>query len=1182
MNPLIKEISKQIEFKEILDNIYDKKNINIVGLVDSAKAHIIYSIRSYINMCPVVVCPNVSAAKKLTTDLKFYSSKEIIFLPAREVIYYDAEVESREIENARVYAITKLLEGSDCIIVTTIEAACQKMMPKSFYENKLVNFERGKELELDKCASTFTGLGYARADVVEVRGQFAIRGGIIDVFPTDSQSPYRIELFGDEIDSIRLFDPVTQKSSGAVDSFTLSFSKEYCFEKKDILNGINKLEEYLGSVSDVKTRERIKKDIESIKEKMYTNYVYKYYNLFVQNSSNMFEYLNEKHVVYFDENIRCLNRAKSIAEENKETLKIMLEKNNIDANLAFSYLDDIDLQSIKRKMFNISFERIDKSSDFVQNINERNNNWKSDIEKNGLEELKLYKQYLFNTKEFNFSKTVAEMQISDIKKYLADGKLVFGVFPNNEKLESMKNLLEYNNILVKQAINIDDESLYEVRENRKAVYLCKGMLSSGYIYEDMNIVVLSEEISGTGSTKKVSKSSKDFLGEALNSYDDLKVEDYVVHIKHGIGIYKGVETVETYGTVKDYIKIEYRDGGIIYVPITSLEYVKKYICEDGYVPKLNSIGSKEWAKTKAKVSTTIKDIAKDLIKLYSKRKQEIGYAFSKDTPWQREFESDFEYELTDDQKRCVEEMKKDMESNKPMDRLLCGDVGYGKTEVAIRGAFKAVMDSKQVAYLVPTTVLCLQQYNVFKHRMEDYGIRVEMLSRFRTKKEQEGIVKKLKDGEIDVVVGTHRLLSKDIGFKDLGFLIIDEEHRFGVEHKETIKKYKNGVDSLCMTATPIPRTLHMSMIGIRDVSVILDPPQERLPVHTYVMEYNEDIVKEAIEKELERDGQVFYLNNRVENIDTITEKVRRLATVAKVEQAHGQMSPSKMENIMMRYMERKIDILVCTTILESGIDIPNANTIIVENADKLGLAQLYQIRGRVGRSNRLAHAYITYKKGSALSEEAEKRLTSIREYTEFGSGLKIALRDLEIRGAGNLLGVRQHGHITDIGYEMYSAMLEREIRNQKKALEEGKESSDGIFDENILESDNDVRINLDVSACIPNKYIDSNSIKIEMYQKLAETKDEESLREVTLELIDRFGEMPKETENLIKVIEIRNLCKAVGITEIKINCEHLVILPFNIKIRLTFEEKRDILLHVNETLQDIVKNKEKYYKEGKY
>ena len=1152
MNVLVEEPIKFSKFNKLVKDIESNNNekISILGLKDSQKAHMVYSLYNYSKKNPVIVCPNVTTAKKMIQDLKFYSETEIVYLPPREVIYYDSDIESREIENARVYAINKLIEKTPCIIVTVMEALMQKMLPKSTYENKNVCFKVQNEIDMDNIVSTLVSLGYSKHEIVDGKGKFAVRGGIIDVFPTSSDMPYRIELFGDEIDSIRTFDTDTQKSTDNVQEFEISFSNEYIVSEDKKNHVIEKLRNKIETENiSNELKKKIKEDIEIIEESNINRNIYKYFNLFLEEDITLLDYFEDR-VIYFDEISRCEQRAKAIVLENEETLKIMIEKEQVHPKYAFRYENFEKLESKYTNLLTVYLDRINKD----RNLHAKR------------------KEYTFSCREVNFFRGSMDVQIGEIKRYLNGQNLVILVFSTLKKVETIKNALIDNNIKIKQVY-----SLNEIDEkNREYAYILNGIVSSGFVYEDMNLVVLAEDISGT-NLKNSKKVSKDFLGEMLNSYNDLTVGDYVVHQTYGIGKYLGVETVETYGIVKDYIKIEYKDGGVLYVPVTSLEYIKKYVCDEGFTPKINKLGSKDWEKTKHKVGKHIKDIAKDLIKLYAKREQAVGYAFPKDTPWQNEFESDFEYELTDDQKRCIDEMKKDMEDSKPMDRLLCGDVGYGKTEVAIRGAFKAVMGGKQVAYLVPTTVLCLQQYNVFKHRMEDYGIRVEMLSRFKTAKEQKEIIQKLELGDIDVIVGTHRLLSKDVKFKDLGFLIIDEEHRFGVEHKETIKKYKTGVDVLSMTATPIPRTLHMSMIGIRDVSVILEPPLERMPVHTYVMGYDNVIIKQAIEKELDRDGQVFYLNNRVENIDEITNKVHELVPYAKVECAHGQMPPKQVEDIMLRFMDKEVNVLVCTTILESGIDIPNANTIIVENADKLGLAQLYQIRGRVGRSNKMAYAYVTYDKRRTISEDAEKRLVAIKDYTEFGSGLKIALRDLEIRGAGNLLGAEQHGHIADIGYEMYSAMLERAINEEKALLNNEKISENNEID--YLK--NDVKISIDISANIPDKYISSSAVKIEMYQKLSNATDEEKLRDVTLELIDRFGDIPKEVQNLITIIEIRNMCKVLNITELKCKCEHFVIMPYNLKFRLTKGEKRDILLTIKATLKNFIESRSLKIEKGK-
>ena len=595
-------------------------------------------------------------------------------------------------------------------------------------------------------------------------------------------------------------------------------------------------------------------------------------------------------------------------------------------------------------------------------------------------------------------------------------------------------------------------------------------------------------------------------------YSDLKIGDYVVHKIYGIGIFIGINTITADNTTKDYIKIKYKNDDILYVPTSDLDSVRKYIGGGEKAPKVNRLGSKEWENTKAKVKNNLREVARELIELYATRENAKGYAFSKDTPWQTQFENSFEYVETDDQLRCIEEVKKDMELQKPMDRLLCGDVGYGKTEVAIRAAFKAVMDQKQVAYLVPTTVLADQQYKSFKERMEEFPIRVEVLNRFRTVKEQNDIIKKLKLGELDVVIGTHRILSKDVEFKDLGLLIIDEEHRFGVKDKEKIKQYKANVDVLTMSATPIPRTLHMSIVGVRDMSVIYEPPQDRKPVQTYVLEYDDEVIKEAITKELERGGQVFYLFNNVAQIERKAAVIARLVPEASVDFAHGRMSGNQIEDIMHEFIEGNTNVLVCTTILESGIDIPNANTIIVENADRMGLAQLYQIRGRVGRSNRQAYAYITYKRDKLLSEVADKRLKAIKEFTEFGSGFKIAMRDLEIRGAGSLLGEIQHGHMEQVGYDTYCKLLD-EVMKETKGIKQ------------IEEQEVDVQIDLNVSSYIPDEFISNQSQKIEVYQDIALCKNEEDLQNIIDEIIDRFGNMPVEVENLIKIARIKNLCK---------------------------------------------------------
>ncbi len=689
--------------------------------------------------------------------------------------------------------------------------------------------------------------------------------------------------------------------------------------------------------------------------------------------------------------------------------------------------------------------------------------------------------------------------------------ILAGSKENRSKIANMlKSELELSSI-----VEVDD--LDNIILKPEEIVISTGALSSGFENKETNLQVISSDEFFNTQKRRQKRTTDAFKRGEKIVFADLKVGDLVVHRNHGVAVFSGVKTIRTEGTTKDYIILTYRDGDTLYVPTENLDNVRKYIgAQDGV--RLNKLGGKEWQETKARVKGNLRAIAKDLIKLYATREHSRGYAFSKDTPWQREFEDSFQYEETQDQLRCIEEVKKDMESQRPMDRLLCGDVGYGKTEVAIRAAFKAVMDGKQVAYLAPTTILANQQYQEFKERMKKYPITVELLNRFRTVKQQKEVVQKLGIGKVDIVIGTHRMLSKDVEFSNLGLLIIDEEHRFGVKDKEKIKKYKESIDVLTMTATPIPRTLQMSIVGIRDASVIYEPPQNRRPIQTYVLEYDKEVIKEAIIKELERDGQVFYIHNNTGDIATKALEIENLVPEAKVGYAHGKMSGQEIEEIMQDFIDKKINVLVCTTILESGIDIPNANTIIVENADRFGLAQLYQIRGRVGRSDRQAYSYITYRKDKMISEEANQRLKAIKEFTEFGSGFKIATRDLQIRGAGSIFGEFQSGHMEQVGYDMYTRLLDEVIKEEKGEKVE----------ENI-----DVTIDLKLSAYIPENYIEDASQKIEIYQDIASCKTEEDLQNIIDEIIDRYGNMPDEVNSLIEIARIKNLAREKNVIKIQ-------------------------------------------------
>ena len=1141
MNGINNYIKENKEYKKIEEQINVEGNkISLVGITDSQKAQFICSF--FNKQANVVVCNNLITAKKMLQDIKFFTNVEVMYFPARKYTYFNLEAESLEIRNQRMYVINKILDGTKCIVVTTIEALAQGMLPKEIYNNIDIKIEETEELNIEELVKSLDSMGYVRADVVEGQGQFAIRGFIIDIFPTGSEYPYRIELFGDEVDSIRTFDVISQRTIEQVESVEIIPSTENLISKEDI-NGIKDvIKEELEKNTNIEEKNILNRDLDDIEngeiKKVLDKYIkyickFKFISLL-----SYFESVN----VFIDEPEKIYSKLKSCNIEYGETIKMLIEAHNLPLSKYIGVLEEEEI--IKKEINNYT-------NVYLENIN------------TSIVLTEKRKVFNLDGKENNFFRKSMEVHIQDIEKWRKKKYITILVIPQRKTAVSIYNQLLDNNVKIKYLEDIEEE----IKEG--GVYITHGILSGGFISEKFKISVLAEKVYGVVN-KKVK--NKKFDNSKVVTFQDLHEGDYVVHINHGIGQYLGIETMITAGIKNDYIKIKYDKSGVLYVPVSSLDCIRKYYVDEDKKPKLNTLGGKDWDKTKQKVKGAVEDIAKELIKLYAHRQEMKGFAFSKDTPWQQEFEDTFIYEVTEDQKRCIEEVKKDMEAPKPMDRLLCGDVGFGKTEVAIRAAFKAVMDNKQVAYLVPTTVLAMQQFKTFESRMKSFGINVELLSRLRTKKEQTDILKRLKEGKIDIIVGTHRLFSKDVEYKDLGLLIIDEEQRFGVKHKEAIKKYKENIDVLSMTATPIPRTLHMSIIGIRDMSVIYEPPQERLPVHTYVMEYNDNIIKNAIENELEREGQVFYLYNRVENIEEVADHVSNLVEDAKVAFAHGKMTPKEVEEIMQDFIDQKTNVLVCTTILESGIDIPNANTIIVENADRLGLSQLYQIRGRVGRSTRLAYAYITHRKDTNLTEESEKRLKAIRDFTEFGSGYKIALRDLEIRGAGNVLGAQQHGHLMAVGYDLYCKMLELAIEKEKKALE-GKVVDDK-FDTFDTEKESEVKIDLDVNAYIPSKYIKSDILKIEMYQKIADIKNSEDSLEIVDELIDRYGDLPKEVENLIKVVEIRNLAKKLNITTIK-KFDNFVKFNNKDKYILTYQAKNDILLFVETILKNMVNEREK-------
>lgn len=1086
MNSMLGELGKNKKFCEYIKKIENEKGpIAISGLTDVGMVQILSATREFAKKPICIITYNEIQARKIVEDLKYFTDK-IIYLPKKEIVTYDYVAESKELPYERIEALNKIQEIKTGIVVTTIEAVAQKMISKKALYKNTLKFKIGEVHDLEQIKQKLVDLGYVRYDLIDGRGQFSVRGGIVDVSLTEKMG-IRIEFWGDEVDSIRYFNVISQRSTENIEKATIYPAHEYILEV-DIPTVIGKIENTIYAET---LQNQVKQDIEIIKAGNYISKIDKYLNCFYEKQETILDYLNEKFIIVLDEISKINQRIENINLDSQNIMQLLIEKEKVVPDAIKNIMN---YAQFDEKLENKQIIYIGKNDDEIK-IQAEKYNW-------------VYK-------EKNFYKSEIEILIKELIKAQEEKKNIYILAETKEKAKKICSLLDEHEIINKFEEKLNQTIILKNSESMVTVTI--GKLSTGFeCFDTKQFVITSQELV-EGEKRKTYKNSVFKDGQKV-VFADLKVGDYVVHKNYGIGNFIGVNTITADGTTKDYIKIKYYGDDILYVPTNQLDSIRKYVGGDEGGLKINKLGTAEWLKTKAKVKKNLREVARELIELYAKRDKTKGYAFPKDTPWQNQFENNFPYQETDDQLRCIDEVKKDMEMDKPMDRLLCGDVGYGKTEVAIRAAFKAVMSGKQVAYLAPTTVLAEQQYKEFRDRMTEFGVKVQVLNRFKTKKQQTEIIKKLKLGDIDVIVGTHRILSEDVEFKDLGLLIIDEEHRFGVKAKEKIKQYKTNIDVLTMTATPIPRTLHMSIVGVRDMSVIYEPPYNRKPVQTYVLEYDREVIKEAITKELERKGQVFYLFNNVEKIMQKADEISLLIPEANVVYAHGQMTGREIEEIMEDFIEHKTDILVCTTILESGIDIPNANTIIVENADRMGLAQLYQIRGRVGRSDRQGYAYITYKRDKLLSEIADKRLKAIKEFTEFGSGFKIAMRDLEIRGAGSLLGEIQHGHLEQVGYDTYCNLLDEVVKEMQ-----GETVTPEI----------EVQIDLNVTSYIPDEYIPDSSQKIEMYQDIALCKCEEDIQKVVDEMIDRFGNMPREIENLLNIARIKILCKKVNISRVQ-------------------------------------------------
>lgn len=1099
MKTFLEPLNSLSGFSDMMKSVKKEKGLySVTGCIDAQKPHMMYSC-SNDKKNSIIVTFHEQKAKELYEDYRFFDA-DVVYYPAKDVLFYQSDIRGNVLTAERIRALKAIHEKERVTVITTFDALMNTQAPPEKIWNSVLTFEPGDELCLDDVMAQLVRMGYEKEYQVETMGQFALRGGILDVFPLTEENPVRIEMWGDEIDTIRSFDTESQKSIEAVDEIAIYPACELVLSEEEKKAGIEALLEEAKKTSEklrkqMKTEEahRMLSTAEEKAEEWGELSIYAgmdaYLSYFCNERKGLLDYFDpDDTLLIFDELTRCVERGKQTELEFSESMKHRLEKGYI-------------LPGQMKELF-LEKEIIGKCQQFSAVALAA-----LDAKPNGFKQQGVFGIHVKSVNAYNSS---FELLVKDLKNYKK----------NHYKVVLLSGSRSRAKRLAEDLLNEGLSSFYtedydhELLEGQ--IMVCYGKVRRGFEYPILQFAVITET-DIFGGEKKKKKRHRTYEGEKIQNFTDLNVGDYVVHENHGLGIYKGIEKIEVDKILKDYIKIEYAGGSNLYILATQLEMIQKYAGKDAKKPKLNRLGGQEWTKTKTKVRGAVKEIAGDLVKLYALREEKNGFVYGPDTVWQREFEELFPFEETQDQELAIEDTKRDMESTKIMDRLICGDVGYGKTEVAIRAAFKAVQEGKQVAYLAPTTILAQQIYNTFSQRMKDFPVRVDLMCRFRTPAEMKKTVEGLKKGQVDIVVGTHRILSKDVEFKDLGLLVIDEEQRFGVAHKEKIKQLKTNVDVLTLTATPIPRTLHMSLIGIRDMSVLEEPPMDRLPIQTYVLEYNEEMVREAINRELARDGQVFYVYNKVKDIDDITTKIQALVPEANVAFAHGQMKERELEKIMYRFINGEIDVLVSTTIIETGLDISNVNTMIIHDADNMGLSQLYQLRGRVGRSNRTAYAFLMYRRNKMLKEVAEKRLAAMKEYSELGSGFKIAMRDLEIRGAGNLLGAEQSGHMEAVGYDLYCKMLNEAVKEAK-----------GVEVEDRFETSVDINTN----AYIPPTYISNELQKLDIYKRIAGIETEEEAEEMLEELIDRFGEPPKSVQNLLTIARLKFLAHSLYMKEV--------------------------------------------------
>ncbi|WP_322908060.1 transcription-repair coupling factor [Paenibacillus campi] len=1090
LHNLIETLAKDQDFGSVKEGILAGMKEQLVsGLSGSARHLLIASLFHETQRPVLVVTHNMFHAHKIAEDLQeALTPEQVLLYPANELVAAESAISSPETLAQRLDVLTQCAAGFRGVIVVPFSGVRRYLPARDTIAEAKIVLEDGGTLELEPFLKRMIELGYERVERVESRGEMSVRGGIIDFYPIMTPLAYRVELFDNEIDSIRTFDPDDQRSIDKVKSITIMPCREIIADSERMRQAADlvaaRLEMQIDKMSDrqakARLREEIGREMELLRQHVYFPEMYKYIALLYPEKATLYDYLPADTVIMMEEPARLLETAKQLERDESEWDMHLLQNGKSLPNLELAaHTDDVMYRSGRQTIWMSVFLRQ------VPHVQPGN---------------------IVNVVSRTMQDFHGQMNVlkSEMERWKKSGTTVIMVASGEERMERVRRVL-------------DD---YDI----ETPMMMDGNLQSGFELPSIHLAVITEGEMFSKKQRKVRKVSKNVdNAERIRSYTELKVGDYVVHQNHGIGKYMGIGTLEVGGIHKDYMHIMYAGGDKLSVPIEQIDLIQKYVGSEEKEPKVYKLGGNEWIRVKNKVRSSVQDIADDLIKLYAERQAAPGYAFDKDTSEQHEFENTFPYDETRDQLRAIDEIKGDMEKNRPMDRLLCGDVGYGKTEVAIRAAFKAAIEGKQVAVLVPTTILAQQHYETFRERFADYPFNIGVLSRFRTRKEQNDTIKGLKQGTIDVVIGTHRLLSQDLIFKDLGLLIVDEEQRFGVSHKEKLKRLKTNVDVLTLTATPIPRTLHMSMLGVRDLSVIETPPENRFPVQTYVVEHSPTLVREAVERELNRGGQVYYLYNKVQGIHEMAAHISELVPEARVAVGHGQMSEQELEKTILDFLDGESDVLVSTSIIETGVDIPNVNTLIVHDADKMGLSQLYQLRGRVGRSNRIAYAYFTYQRDKVLTEVAEKRLQSIKEFTELGSGFKIAMRDLSIRGAGNLLGAEQSGFIASVGFDLYSQMLAEEIQKRKVTM---------LGEQDLKANDWNTTIDLSIDAYLPSDYIYDSIQKIEIYKKVAAVSSFDDIAELEDELLDRFGELPEAVIQLMQVARLKLYGKRYGIEQI--------------------------------------------------